>query len=106
MQCDVIAESLNIDPHPPVQRPSAVEALEHPWLRRGGPSERGTGKPLGGQVVQRLQRFGHSSLFKRTVLQVGPTGALAGAKKTFGNLGAGVGFLRAGLVGVLGGSTK
>ncbi len=50
----------------PNKRPSAREALHHPWLE-GAIEERGTGAPLGAGVVQRLQRFGTSSVFKRSV---------------------------------------
>ena len=35
-------------------RPSALQALEHPWLQ-GTIAQRNQGKPLAGQVVQRLQ---------------------------------------------------
>jgi calcium-dependent protein kinase len=38
----------------PAMRPSAAEALEHPWVAdEGVPSQ----MPLQGSVVQRLQRF-------------------------------------------------
>ena len=52
----------------PAARPTAAEALAHPWLR-GKSSERSTGRPLSLAVVQRVQRYASSSLFKRTVLQ-------------------------------------
>jgi calcium-dependent protein kinase len=52
----------------PGDRPTAAEALAHPWLR-GKSSERSTGRPLSLAVVQRVQRYASSSLFKRTVLQ-------------------------------------
>ncbi|GAB4824010.1 hypothetical protein N2152v2_011056 [Parachlorella kessleri] len=50
-------------------RPSAQQALAHPWLAGGTRQERAAGTPLDKSVVQRLQRFGRSGLFKRTVLQ-------------------------------------
>ena len=61
-----IALLLNKDPS---NRPSAKEALRHPWLAGPGPEERGVGRALGLAVVQRIQRYGASSLFKRSVLQ-------------------------------------
>ncbi|KAG2453493.1 hypothetical protein HYH02_001713 [Chlamydomonas schloesseri] len=56
---------LNRDPK---LRPTAKEALKHPWLR-GNSSERSTGKKLGQSVVARIQRFASGSQLKRTVLQ-------------------------------------
>ncbi|KAG2498875.1 hypothetical protein HYH03_003067 [Edaphochlamys debaryana] len=52
----------------PAERPTAKEALKHPWLR-GNSSERSTGKKLGQSVVARIQRFAAGSQLKRTVLQ-------------------------------------
>ncbi|KAL4458324.1 hypothetical protein ABPG75_013189 [Micractinium tetrahymenae] len=52
----------------PLKRPSAEEALRHPFLR-GSAEDRASGKPLDKTVVQRIQRFAQSSLFKRTVLE-------------------------------------
>lgn len=37
------------------KRPSAREALQHPWLQGPGTSERGKGKKLSMGVVQRIQ---------------------------------------------------
>lgn len=50
----------------PACRPTAKQALKHPWVRRGGakPTE------LSKTVVQRIQRFGRTSIFKRTVLDM------------------------------------
>ena len=62
---DFVAWLLNRDP---AARPTAAQALQHPWLR-GGSAERSTGRPLPLGVVQRVQRYGSSSLFKRTALQ-------------------------------------
>ncbi|PRW33251.1 calcium-dependent kinase 17-like [Chlorella sorokiniana] len=56
----------------PQQRPSAEEALRHPFLASNSKSvaaERAAGAPLGRTVVSRIQRFAQSSLFKRTVLE-------------------------------------
>ena len=53
----------------PSKRPSAKEALKHPWLR-GAIDERSTGKPLSLAVVQRIQRFAQASMFKRSVLEL------------------------------------
>ncbi|KXZ52793.1 hypothetical protein GPECTOR_8g180 [Gonium pectorale] len=52
----------------PAQRPTAKEALKHPWLR-GNSAERSTGKRLSQSVVARIQRFASGSQLKRTVLQ-------------------------------------
>lgn len=49
---DFIACLLHKDP---AQRPSAKDALKHPWLRKGTVSERLRGKPLSLAVVQRIQ---------------------------------------------------
>ena len=48
---DFVAQLLNKDP---AKRPTAKEALKHPWLR-GTVSDRSTGKPLSLKVVQRIQ---------------------------------------------------
>lgn len=37
------------------QRPTAREALQHPWLRSGGDEDRGKGTPLSHTVIQRIQ---------------------------------------------------
>ena len=39
----------------PLKRPSAKEALQHPWLQDGSVAQRRQGKPLNATVVQRLQ---------------------------------------------------
>ncbi|EFJ50069.1 hypothetical protein VOLCADRAFT_89054 [Volvox carteri f. nagariensis] len=49
-------------------RPSAREALKHPWLK-GDSSERSVGKKISRTVVARIQRFASGSLFRRSVLQ-------------------------------------
>lgn len=53
----------------PAKRPSAKEALQHPWLQ-GNSSERSMGRKLQQSVVARIQRFGGGSQFKRSVLQM------------------------------------
>jgi calcium-dependent protein kinase len=53
----------------PAKRPTAREALQHPWLK-GDSQDRARGKPLDASVVQRLQRFAQNSRFKRSVLQL------------------------------------
>lgn len=50
-------------------RPTAIEALEHPWLQ-GDVSDRQKGKPLSFQVVQRVQRFGRNNLLRRSLLHL------------------------------------
>eukprot|EP00879_Flechtneria_rotunda_P009752 GHRR01010202.1.p1 GENE.GHRR01010202.1~~GHRR01010202.1.p1 ORF type:complete len:707 (+),score=240.27 GHRR01010202.1:2191-4311(+) len=57
---------LNKDPK---QRPSAREALHHPWLLKGNRKERKQGTLLT-QVVQRLQRHKQQNIFKKTVLDM------------------------------------
>ena len=61
------------------KRPTAKEALKHCWfkatLEGAGAEAAAAGGadapvPLHSDVVQRLQRFGQSSLFKRSVLQM------------------------------------
>lgn len=50
--------SLTSGPNPPplAQRPTAAQALKHPWLAgKSGARERGVGKPLSASVVQRIQ---------------------------------------------------
>ena len=42
-------------PRDPKQRPTAREALKHPWLHGGTTADRGEGAPLDKTVVQRLQ---------------------------------------------------
>jgi calcium-dependent protein kinase len=52
------------------KRPSAHEALKHPWLRGPGASERSHGRKLAMGVVQRIQRYSQGSVFKRSVLDM------------------------------------
>lgn len=53
----------------PKERPTAKQALAHPWLQ-GKSAERTQGAPLQRTVVQRLQKFGVESALKRTVLDM------------------------------------
>eukprot|EP00878_Enallax_costatus_P003362 GHUV01003571.1.p1 GENE.GHUV01003571.1~~GHUV01003571.1.p1 ORF type:complete len:609 (+),score=221.69 GHUV01003571.1:1048-2874(+) len=53
----------------PDKRPSAKEALKHPWLQ-GNSSERSIGKQLDVSVVARIQRFAQNNRFKRSVLRL------------------------------------
>lgn len=64
---DFVATLLNKDHS---KRPSAREALQHPWLQGPGTSERGKGKKLSMGVVQRIQRYSQGSAFKRGVLDM------------------------------------
>ena len=50
-------------------RPTAQEALNHPWLK-GDVSDRTKGKPLSFQVVQRVQRYGRNNILKRSLLSL------------------------------------
>eukprot|EP01026_Neomeris_dumetosa_P081538 TRINITY_DN917_c0_g1_i1.p1 TRINITY_DN917_c0_g1~~TRINITY_DN917_c0_g1_i1.p1 ORF type:complete len:604 (+),score=84.81 TRINITY_DN917_c0_g1_i1:162-1973(+) len=63
---DFVSTLLNRDPH---KRPTAKEALQHPFLK-GKVTERKTGQPIAMAVVQRIQRFSQSGTLKRTVLQM------------------------------------
>ena len=53
----------------PSKRLSARDALNHPWLA-GDVSDRLIGKQLNVNVLQRIQRYGRSSLLKRTVFEM------------------------------------
>jgi calcium-dependent protein kinase len=53
---DFVALLLNKDP---AKRPSAKQALRHPWLQ-GSVAERSTGRPLSLKVVQRIQVSTHN----------------------------------------------
>lgn len=50
-------------------RPTAQQALQHPWLK-GDVSDRSKGKPLSFQVVQRVQRYGRNNILKRSLLSL------------------------------------
>jgi calcium-dependent protein kinase len=63
---DFVSKLLEKDP---AKRPSAREALKHPWLA-GGIEERGRGRALGLSVVQRVQRYAAASAFKRSALEL------------------------------------
>ena len=63
---DFVASLLQRDP---AKRPTAKEALKHPWLR-GDSSERSAGKQIDLSVVQRIQRFASGSHFKRSALRL------------------------------------
>eukprot|EP01025_Chloroclados_australasicus_P037808 TRINITY_DN3866_c0_g4_i1.p1 TRINITY_DN3866_c0_g4~~TRINITY_DN3866_c0_g4_i1.p1 ORF type:complete len:632 (-),score=82.18 TRINITY_DN3866_c0_g4_i1:442-2337(-) len=63
---DFVRRLLNRDPK---KRPTAKEALQHPFLK-GQSNERGQGEPLSLAVVQRIQRFSQAGQFKRTVLEM------------------------------------
>ncbi|KAF5838700.1 kinase-like domain-containing protein [Dunaliella salina] len=51
----------------PEERPSASQALEHPWIRDGGFARE---LPLEGTVVQRLQRFSTYGKLKQVVFSI------------------------------------
>jgi len=65
---DFIKALLHKDPK---KRPSAKEALQHPFLQGGTIADRHNpkSKSLKRSVVQRIQRFGQSTLVKRTLLE-------------------------------------
>lgn len=60
----------------PLKRPSALDALQHPWLQGPGAEERGRGKRLGIGVVQRIQvrRGGRSGRQERDGRDTGRQG--------------------------------
>lgn len=62
---DFVAYLLQRDP---AKRPTAKEALKHPWLA-GNSAERSVGTQLCISVVQRIQRFAQSSHLKRGVFE-------------------------------------
>ncbi|GIL43935.1 hypothetical protein Vafri_1520 [Volvox africanus] len=63
---DFVRLLLNKDP---AKRPTAKQALAHPWLQ-GKSDQRTQGAPLARTVVQRLQKFGVENALKRTVLDM------------------------------------
>ena len=52
----------------PLKRPSAIDALSHPFLKEDEKSKK-VDRPLHHSVVQRLQRFSQNGVFKRRVLE-------------------------------------
>lgn len=73
---DFVRMLLNKDP---TQRPTAKQALKHPWLQ-GDARSRGEGKPLSKSVVQRIQRYAQGGVLKRTVLEAMAEELLASQK--------------------------
>ena len=63
---DFVASLLDKDPS---KRPTAQQALKHPWLQ-GTIKDRHKGTPISLAVVQRIQRFSQASVFKRSVLEL------------------------------------
>jgi len=63
---DFVVKLLDKDP---AKRPTAQQALKHPWLR-GTIEDRHKGTPLSLAVVQRIQRYSQASVFKRSVLEL------------------------------------
>lgn len=64
---DFVRSLLQTDP---AKRPSAREAMRHPFLAKRTKEDRSTGRHLGMKVLKRIQRYGQSTLFKRTVLEL------------------------------------
>jgi hypothetical protein len=52
----------------PALRPSAREALRHPWLQDA--FHAGRARPLAATVVQRIQRFAQTDALRRTILEL------------------------------------
>jgi calcium-dependent protein kinase len=63
---DFVQFMLNRDPE---ERPTAVEALNHPWLL-GDVCDRKKGKQMPLNVVQRIQRFGRIDVLQRSLLEL------------------------------------
>ncbi|EIE27649.1 kinase-like protein [Coccomyxa subellipsoidea C-169] len=53
----------------PASRPSAAQALKHPWIQEEEAAEQVGVRKIDKSVVQRLQRFANASYFKRSVLE-------------------------------------
>ncbi|GAB4813439.1 hypothetical protein N2152v2_000485 [Parachlorella kessleri] len=62
---DFVKSLLNKD-H--AQRPSAKEALRHPWLQSSFHQDKK--RPISATVVQRIQRFAQTNALKRTILEL------------------------------------
>lgn len=58
----------------PQQRPTAKEALEHPWLALEGPRKLSQMKPLAETVVQRLQHYAvgvaHGNALRQSIFEL------------------------------------
>lgn len=50
------------------KRPSAKEALRHPWLSAA--FHEAKQRPLSATVVQRIQRFAQTNVLRRTILEL------------------------------------
>ena len=50
-------------------RPTAAQALAHPWLK-GDVADRTKGRQLSTNVVQRIQRYGRADVLKRSVYEL------------------------------------
>jgi len=61
------------------RRPTAAQALKHPWLSGGNSAERQAGRQLSLAVVQRVQRYASGSAFRRSVLEMIASELLADA---------------------------
>jgi serine/threonine protein kinase/Ca2+-binding EF-hand superfamily protein len=53
-----------------LERPTAHEALQDPWLDSGFHASKAVQAPLDSTVVQRLQRFAQTNLLQRTILEL------------------------------------
>ncbi len=84
--CRIAAQHLALSPNwlcctqDHTQRPTAKEALRHPWLSPA--FHEAKRRPLSATVVQRIQRFAQNNALRRTILeliaQVGEAGSGAG----------------------------
>mmetsp|Transcript_43363 Transcript_43363/g.110947 ORF Transcript_43363/g.110947 Transcript_43363/m.110947 type:complete len:562 (+) Transcript_43363:149-1834(+) len=63
---DFVASLLQKDPR---KRPTAVQALQNPWVREGGEASAKQEDTLSSDVVRRLQMFGTFNVLKKTLLR-------------------------------------
>lgn len=75
---DFVTQLLNKDP---TKRPSAHEALQHPWLQ-GTVADRTVGPPLASTVVARIQRFAQRYALSFTLL----AGSLSASACSFADI--------------------
>lgn len=63
---DFVKSLLQKDPR---KRPTAIEALQHPWVREGGSGAANPEAKLSSTVVQRLQMYGTFGRLKKAALR-------------------------------------
>ena len=53
----------------PMKRPTAIQALQHPWVREGGEAAASAESKLSSDVVRRLQMYGTFGALKKAALR-------------------------------------